>query len=255
MKKIIARIKVFRHGISKYRQGKVSIVEANDLTTEGIEGIIESVEAIFSSDYQSFEIILYSSPLGRALHSTKVISRALEARGIRNKIYIRNELQEVKNFSWPPFIPLITGGKVSFKGKTFYIKKEHSNPKCLKYPEYFMLDCINDITNKVLALWPEEYVKLIKSFETFESASNRMILFLNRLKNDYSFDNDKKFIIVTHDTLLNKLADLASGGEQKSISPGEHIGLLIGMEEISITLKNYPTVVVNWRDLLINPDK
>ena len=243
MKKTVC-IYVFRHGISQYRQGKVNIIEANDLTKEGIEGVISNTSEIVLDDFRTREIIIYSSPYGRALHTAKIIACVFQTKGITAKIYVRDELQEVKNFSWPLFESLLHGGRVNFQGTIFQIEKKQSNPKNLDYREYYTGNYFLRIDNEILALWPPEFASTIKNIEVSESATQRLSSFLACIRDNPLTATGEEIIIVTHDALIGRLVELSSRGLEKDVSPGGWVKILIDPENLIISFKDYQRVEI-----------
>lgn len=226
------RVDIFRHGKTKYEQKKVSIEEAQDLTEEGIEDVKVNAEKLADLIQPDEEVEIWSSPMGRTLHTAKIIVETLEQKGVRLRrkgdakesgIKIFEQLSEVKNFSWNLFSPLITGGEVEFGGRKFIIDKNLTNPNDIGYPEYFTEDGIKDITPEAKAQLPEDYVREIEGFEKFIDVTKRMMKPLSRLKK--LEDKSYRVIVVTHDALTGFIANVFSGSEQGGLNPSEFINL------------------------------
>lgn len=226
------RVDIFRHGEAKYEQREVPIEQAEDLTEEGIKEVKVSAKELADLIQPNEEVEIWSSPMGRTLHTAKIIAETLE----QNRIWLRRkgdakgpgikvfeQLSEIKNFSWNLFNPLITGGAVEFGGRKFFVDKNLTNPNNLGYPEYFTDDGIKNITSEAKAQLPEDYVQEIEGFEKFIDVTKRIMKPLSRLKK--LEDKPYRVIIVTHDSLTGFIANIFSGGKQSGLNPGEFINL------------------------------
>lgn len=220
-------VNIFRHGEAKYNQKDVSsIEEAEDLTIKGIEDAKKSAEELANFIKPNEEVEIWSSPTGRTLQTSKVISQVLEKKGIsirKNRIKIFKQFSEVKNFSWKLFYPLVVGGEVEFAGKKFFIDKNLTNPNNLSPSEYFSESGIKYIDLSYKQKLPEEYVREIEGIEDFIDVTKRLMRPLSHLKNIK--DKPHRIIIVTHDALSGFIANVFSYGEMNGINPGEFINL------------------------------
>jgi len=129
----------------------------------------------------------------------------------------------VRNFSWNLFRPLMEGGEISFRGKTFFIDKNLSNPKNFGYPEYFTTDAIKEISVKIKAQWPQEYVSEVERFESFANVSARMAGTLRRLKN--LRDKNYRIILVTHDAMTGALVKTFTSGQSSGVDPAQFVSV------------------------------
>ncbi len=219
-------INIFRHGESKYKQKDVSIEESGDLTPKGIEDVEKSVEKLISFINPGEEVEIWSSPTGRTLQTSKIISQILEKNSIplrKNGIKIFEQLSEVKNFSWNLFYPLVVGGEVKFAGKNFFINKDLTNPNNLSPSRYFLESGIKNIDLNYKQTLPEEYIDEIDGIEGFVDVTKRLMRPLSLLKNIK--DKPYRIVIVTHDALSGFIANIFSSGEMHGIDPGEFINL------------------------------
>lgn len=243
---------IVRHGPSTYRQLDWNdINSADDLNalgrhkdgekteeeiargkTEAVRMVRDTAEKIAAEISPDEEVAIWSSPTGRTLETAKIISGVLREKGIdaRSKgladeggVKVFKRLGEIKNFSWDLFEPLMNGGEVTFKDKTFTIDKQLSNPANLSYPEYFTSDAIKAIPDEVRAGWPNEYVTEIESFESFADVSRRMAETLKKIKSL----KDKKYriIIVSHDALVGQIVKTFTDNEFSGIDPAQLISL------------------------------
>ena len=225
-------INIFRHGKSKYEQGKVTIEEAGNLTIEGIEDVKKNAEELANLVKPDEKVEIWSSPMGRALQTAKIVAQILEQKGIsiqrkgnsnKHGIKIFKQLSEVKNFSWELFYPLVVGGEVEFAGKRFFVDKNLTNPNNFNPSKYFSEGGVRHIDLSYKQKLPEEYVHEIESIEDFIEVTKRLIKPLSRLKNIK--DKSYRIIIVTHDALSGFIANIFSNGEMHGINPGEFINL------------------------------
>jgi broad specificity phosphatase PhoE len=227
------KVDIFRHGESTYKQRQeVPIEEAKDLTPEGEEKVRENAEILAETIGDDEEVEIWSSPTGRTLHTARIISETFEEKGIKLRkkgsaeehgIKIWEQLNEVHNFSWVLFEPLMNGGEVEFVGEKFNIDKNQSNPLGLGYPEYFTSGAIKEIPEEVKNQWPKEYVEQIEGFESFIEVTQRMMKPLERLKKLQ--DKNYRVIIVTHDALTGFIANVFTAGEESGLDPGSFINL------------------------------
>ncbi len=225
-------IDIVRHGKSSYKQQEVAVELADDLTPEGISAVKEGTQALAEIIKPDEEIAIWSSPLGRAIHTAKIIAETLKQKGFHPRkkgvaspwgIKVFQELTEVKGFSWSLFSPLINGGQVDLNGRSFFVKKEETNPNNLPYPDYYIQDAIADIPPEVRQSLPPDYVEVIEGFEKFREVTERLMRPLSRLKE--LRDKPYRVIIVGHDSQAMFLANLFSAGQKKGLDPGEFVNL------------------------------
>lgn len=214
-------IGIFRHGKSKYRQGRATLEEACDLTKEGEYHVNSTAYEFANFNKWVDNAIIFSSPYGRALHTAKIISRVLKNRFFidTKKIEIDEDLSEVKNFDWGLFSPLINGGYVELNGQNFFINSYESNPKATPHQIYFMHDIYRMLPEELKRKLPKEYIGALESFESFSDVKKRMRRFLQNISN-----LDEKLIIsVTHEALVYHILDNFSFGQNQSLEPGDYI--------------------------------
>lgn len=228
--KVDLSVYIFRHGESQYNQPySLNIDEANDLTYNGAEIVKNNIKTIDFTYKDSVRI--WSSPLGRTLHSAKIIKRDLEERCVScGRVEPSYEIGEVENFSWTLFYPLVNGGEINFNNNRFFVDKTQSNPDNLDWINFFMK---NEAHNRVGFLSiPEDYKNKIKSFERFEDVTKRMLDFLENSKNKLM--NKTKGIFVTHSGLISFFADVYSEGKIKEIQPGDYINLIMNEKRVYV---------------------
>ncbi len=216
-------IGIFRHGLANYSQRETRLDEARDLTLEGIEKVrIRTAE--FLQYIGLSPVIIRSSPMGRTLHTSKLIRSCLQEGGVRvYPIEIDSELTEVHGFEWNLFNPLVVGGRVDYAGRSFEIDPNKTNPSHLTHSVYFMKDACHDLDGEVLAGLPSAYIEAIARFERFGSVKARSGQFLRRVCGE---ETEATIIGVTHDALICPIISAYSGGKVLSLNPGDYIHLL-----------------------------
>lgn len=237
------KIKAFRHGLARYTQGKLdSLRDADDLTFEGKKIVAKTAENLVSVVDPKSKFLFISSPFGRCLNTVNIVRQIFYAHSIHDiYIEIAEELEEVKNFDWQLFEPLILGGEQCIFNEKFFIDKKVTNPQDLYYPDYFMYRSFNEINFSLLSECPEEYVKKIKKFESFLSVAGRLIVFLLNLRKQVQNDFDEIFIF-THDGLL-LLPNFLINHKTGSVSPGTFIDLFLNEDGLFIREKRIGKMV------------
>ncbi len=165
MSKIISR-----HTKTEYKQGIVSLAEANDITAEG-EQIIKDNSLIMIKYLQPKSGVIAVSPFGRTLATAKVINQIFREKGYAFDIDINPELVDLK-FDYILGIKFVKGGVVESNG--FVIDSKDTNPENITFEEYFHTDYIHNLPSSVLKKLPSETAKIIKEFETCPSACSRL---------------------------------------------------------------------------------
>lgn len=229
------RVVLFRHGETKYRQREVSLAEAYDLTEVGIAEVIGNTESLAVTVGRKTNVFVFSSPLGRSLHSAKLISQVLREYGLRaanEDIIIVPNLTEVRNFSWPLFCPLVQGGEIEFAGSRFLVDSAKTNPQQVSVGEYFNEDYIRKIPPRIRRELPPWYVNIIDSFEKFASVSARLLEVLRLIS---CFDReDSLFIISTHDALAGFPAEVYSGKQLRGLPTGSFVDMKLSSEGVFV---------------------
>lgn len=184
----------------------------------------------------SVPVTIISSPVGRTLHTAKIISEVLVKEGFTvNPIQTEKELGEVKGFSWPLFEPLMNGGTVTYhdgnQKKTFEIDKTETNPFNHGYPHYFVDDDAHRIPASVKSKWPETYRHMVEQFEKFSSVTDRFVGYMEKVaKNETGH-----FILVTHDCGAMYLALHYTDRRQMGLEPGSYISIVRRNEHLLVT--------------------
>ncbi len=226
-------IHLVRHGLTEYNQGIVSLVEANDLTEEGIALVKQAAEDFVKTLSPGETVTIWSSPMGRTLHTAKIFAEILSDNGIiirglsknpTDNILPYSVLGEVENFTWEHFVPLATGGEHEFEGEKFYINKANTNPKNLNAIEYFFRDKAHHISSDESIQWPASYQKLVHGFEKSSEVTERLIKTLRRVAKLQ--DKDQRLILVTHDAVLAYLGYLATDNKAFGVDRAAIVHLL-----------------------------
>ena len=215
------QIGIFRHGASRYSQRETALEEANDLTEEGIEKVIANAGEFAKALSPARKVAMYSSPMGRALHTAKIISGVLHGKGLPvQQCSIEHLLTEVLNFRWSLFAPLVNGGEVSYNGSTFAVDARQTNPEGLSEQSYFMADNSQEIAQRLRGKLPDAYIDALAQFEKYPSVSARMDRFLGGID-----DCQSDVIAVTHEALLCRILHDATEGRVNSLEPGSYVHL------------------------------
>ncbi len=171
-------------------------------------------------------IRMFRGPAERLRLTAEKTKKNLEDVGfIIIDIVVADELDEVKNFSWSLFKPLITGGEVN--GMGFAVNEKYTNPDNLIYPQYFVQRATEKIPECEKKRWPVSYRQKIEGLEAIGSIKARMASFLESLKNNLL--NGEQVVFFTHDALLIGIMEASTEGKKYSLEPAGFIHLsLIG---------------------------
>ncbi len=247
MNQLLPNASLFRHGQSVYTQGNAAqtLQTANDLLPESIGLVRKNALSLVQSFYGlGPKIHIHTSPTGRTIHTARIIHMVLQELGQDvMEPEIDNSLDEVHNFSWSLFEPLMNGGRVPWKDQrsqdfdvSFEVKKEETNPDGLGYPEYFMADAIHSISPEVMARWPAEFVAKLRSFERFEWVTQRTISKIWRVVRSHAFCQERPHhdIFVAHDGSAMYLLNEATKGKKKSLDPGTYMLLRFSLDQLQV---------------------
>ena len=209
-------ITIFRHGETEYNQPyHTTLEDAWDLTSEGIENVTSSAHR-FVTETPLRDVIMYTSPMGRTIHTAQIIRNILEGSGVYVEDLLLDErLTEVKEFHWPLFEPLVIGGKVAYEGNQFDVDAAKTNPEGLSAATYFF----RDLCHKIRGL-PEWYAQAIGYFERCSSVNNRIKSFLND-----AIDMEN-VIAVTHEALFYDIMDRFTNGREQGIDRSHYVHLV-----------------------------
>lgn len=219
------QIGIFRHGASTYLQRRETTLEdANDLTAEGIDRVKVNVREFTTTLSPEKGVVIYSSPQGRTLHTSKVVAGTLKEQGIPvQSIVPHHSLTEVLNFQWDLFAPLVQGGEVMHNGHHFVVDARKTNPEGLSSQNYFMQDKCHDVSQKLRGELPDHYLDALANFEKFHHVSERMNGFLREIRDSHNGVSD--IIAVTHEALVYRVLDLFSRGTKQNLDPGDYVHL------------------------------
>ncbi len=267
----IPGIALVRHGLTPYNQGNVSAEDANDLTEEGIDGVIAEAERLISTlyDHEGNPLIkrvrFFSSPKGRALHTANLIKGVFEEKNQQVsdqqqiKILERNGdggiritelLDEVRNFDWGLFSKLVSGGKIQLdkEGPEITIEKAQSNPNDLPLGPYFLQDAaFKD------SLSEPEALKRISETESYQEVRQRGVRLLSKMLRLIGFIDHKigpktLIILVTHDGLLSELTNLATAGSKFECQKGSYLSLFVEDEKLFVQYQDGEAVEIKYQD-------
>lgn len=226
------QIGLFRHGKSAYVQREVKIEDAYDLLPEGAAAIIKSANEFshFLSDTRAVEI--YSSPFGRTLYSAQLAMEVFRSKGIHvNSANAEKDLEELRNFNWKLFEPLVNGGKLNYNGETLTFDAKKTNPKNLTPQQYIMEDAAQEIADRLRGKYPYSYLEELSVIEPFSSVRERMKRFLGKLAED---DSEKDAAIFTHEALVYDIMSKFTNKRSHALAPGGYIHLEKNSREIYV---------------------
>jgi len=202
---------ITRHGQTEYRQGKVKLAEADDLTTEGRDNVIMSALDA-ASNMESLGIKnteIKSSPYGRTLYAAKIWQKALRMRNIGARdIEICPGLSEIENLNYSGFLlKFIIGGDIQCSDGEFTIDPKESNPE--KYPSYvyFRMDAWHKLSPDYRRKLPKEITEKIDATETFVQATKRFKGVLDSLDSKFS-----SHLLVCHEGYTGEFIEILAGG-------------------------------------------
>lgn len=242
------KIAVFRHGktwylqdneeirrpkvafdLAKGEKGKIDLYHAAMLEEQEIR---ENTEKLLPFLDSNRFIEVDSSPTGRGLHTARQIVRTLQMAGF-HQIRQRTAriLTEVKNFEVALYLPLVFGGQVTYRRKTFKIDPTETNPLGLAEP-LFWKNGIQAISEEAKGKWPKAYRKNVESWETAAQCSSRVMEALTR----YATAPPVQKILVTHGFFGNPLAQIHTGDPDTELPKGSWI-LLSGNQEMLHTVR------------------
>ncbi len=216
---------LMRHGYTDYKQGNVPVAigEANDLNEKGIEAVTASAKEIREILKDSLKVTIYTSPMGRAIHTAQIIQEILSEEGRDVHLVSAIELQEVHNWNWPLFKEAVLASGLEMA------TKEHTD-------KWFALNPFREKTPELLARLPGHLRDFVQKVENVDEARKRLLDFVES-KADESGDK----IYVSHEGLLCGLLKDLSGEKLYTctrshfyeIKPADHVyGLQIGRNNL-----------------------
>jgi len=188
---------LMRHGYTDYKQGNVPVAidEANDLNEKGVAAVTASAKDIREILKDSSKVTIYTSPMGRAIHTAKIVQGIL-SEGVKDVSLVSAiELQEVYNFNWPLFKEAVLASGLEMA------TSEHTD-------KWFALNPFREKSPERLERLPAHLRDFVKNVENVEEARKRLLDFVESKANE---PGDK--IYVSHDGLLCGLLKELSGDQ------------------------------------------
>ena len=213
---------IFRHGESPYNQRQVSLAEADDLSSGGEKIMKDSANHLGKILSNNLPVQIYSSPFGRCLHSSKIIKDTLannefDVKDIREDY----DIEEVKNFEWDLFHPLVLGGEVQYKDQRFAVDSSLTNPHRLSLVDYFRSDSSHNLSKEARQFLPSEYLKIVDSFERCPSVYSRLDTKLKSIESG----NSTTPIICTHEGLTGRFIERLTDNKNAYLKRGKYFGV------------------------------
>jgi len=213
---------IFRHGESPYNQRQVSLAEADDLSPEGGRSIRDSASHLGEILSNDLPVQIYSSPFGRCLHSSKIIRDTLVNNGFDvADIKEDYDIEEVRNFEWALFHPLVLGGEVQYEDQRFTVNSSLTNSHRLGLIDYFRSDSAHNLSEEARQSLPNEYLEIVASFERYPSVYSRLD---TKLKSIESEDSTTP-VICTHEALTGRFIDRLTGNKNAYLKRGKYFGV------------------------------
>lgn len=259
------KIVLFRHGETRYRQGNIrqSVATARDLampekgTNEALEEYIKAEQTAEKEVADNAKkllpyldahipVTISSSPMGRALHTARVIAETLKSHGFTlADIATDGDLREVDGFVYELFSPLHAGGNVRWKDgngvySEYMIDASLTNPQGLDGADYFFHDVLPALPAHVLDLLPAGLRQHILRFESSAHCQERMKRKLQDvLERGGKERQPEQHIQVTHSALTASFMRRWSKDKAKELPKGGWILLEAKHLELFITATSH----------------
>ncbi|MBU0906612.1 MAG: histidine phosphatase family protein [Nanoarchaeota archaeon] len=214
---------VLRHGLTEYKQGIVDLGEANDLTPEGI-AVVRATAGDLAQHVlrnRGKAVKIRSSRYGRTLYTAKIASEELSRSGVEipEGIVEDSRLNEVENFEWDLFYPLVSGGKIFYDGGELEIDSAVTNPERLIIPLYFRQDRHLHLPERARRLLPPSVIARIESFEPYQSTLKRFRAVLADL------NGPETHLLVGHEGYTGEFVKAFSGRSDTYLDRGKYFTL------------------------------
>jgi len=231
----LLRIDAMRHGETECRQERVSIDEADDLTSKGKAQVTRSAGRLADvilrelDEHPDLSVEISSSPRGRALYSAKIIRDVFGGRGIPLKscacfqgdVGIIDALEMIEGgWDWPLYAPLALGGEVSLDDETFYVDSKKTNPHGFDDFEFFIREALERVPSQVRSELPRKYLKIVDGFEKAVDCTERFMRFVS----GYTKVRDSRHVVLAaHSELLYYPANVFSEGKINLVDRGSYV--------------------------------
>jgi broad specificity phosphatase PhoE len=216
----VQRITLVRHGEAKYSQLESTLEEADDLTPNGIQVVTGNFHNIGRQYSANSSLALVSSPLARTLQTAR-IAKTILGGYVKAPISfeVNPELQEVHNFEWELFFPLVNGGEVEYKGRKFLVDKNLTNPNNIVPGNYFNEDLAHKLSEKARARLPIPYLERIAEFEKAVDVEKRVRRVIGEIGKSRKAED---IFVFSHDGLIGFFVGDYTNGQSKTIKPGNY---------------------------------
>ena len=217
-------IHVFRHGEAKYTQGLVALADARDLTAVGVAKVKAEAAILLKQIPAGETVAIYASPLGRTLHTAKIIARVLSQAGVNlvdPKPQVAKELREIDHFDFQVLSLLANGGNLRPGCKAYEVRRVDTNPKDYSMEAYYLNSAWKQLPLHVWKRYPPEFKAAIFKFETSRHVTARVLRYLV----SRSHDATKRIICVTHQCGVDFLMAHNSSHSSLTLVPGSYLTL------------------------------
>lgn len=228
------RVTLFRHGVAKYQQGRVSIKEAQDLINEGARAVRDQAEKMALELDRDEEITIWCSPMGRTLETATIVADTLRERGFtirlrrsfdeggssdsaESMIRIFQVLEEVRGLNIDLFSALIAGGSyVLGDGTEVIFEKNVSNPDNMSFQDYYYQQGYKKYLMNGADM-PKEVRDSLMVLEEESDVHHRFDRNVERVQK-ISSDKKRRIIIVTHHVCMKDYSE-------NEVEPAEYINI------------------------------
>jgi len=208
-------IAILRHGDANYKVQKVETEKTkfddhemenfkkfshnfNDLQEENIHELVSNIHTYIKEHFETLkdkEIVIWTSPLGRTIQTTKILLEELQKSWLKVKsISVIDQLEEVKNFQRSILEAFANGWTCVVNGKQVTVDKEITNPQDLDISHYFLNNGFRKVNPGYLKqLWIYDDMQKIESYDEITERSKNTLY--DTFKN---IQNHEFIFLVTH---------------------------------------------------------
>ncbi|MSU55506.1 MAG: hypothetical protein EXS46_03145 [Candidatus Taylorbacteria bacterium] len=225
-----ARITLFRHGTAKYKQEKVAISEADDLTDLGRNLVRKQAERLADEIGKDEEITIWSSPMGRTLETATIVADVLREKGFEirlkksadstecgNAIRVFEALEEVRGLDVELFSAIVDGKSYTLEdGNEKAFDKSKTNPDNLSFQDYYYLGGYRKYLQSGESI-PAEVRASLVSLEKEADVHHRFDRNIDRVSKAQS-DKKQRVIVFTHHVTMKDYTE-------NQVLPADYINL------------------------------
>ena len=233
MSEKLKKVFIFRHGEANYRQSHTDVINATDLTSQGIDFVSGQSEQVARhlSSLSPDTIGIFSSPVPRTLQTALLIRSALIKHDLpllskpdSSDIVIKQELDDQKNFSFR-FLGLLAYGGWYIKGNSGYlIDSGKTNPEALPLAQ-LTFDQVKKNINSLSNPEDELLIEDLNNVEPLINVRDRFCRFLSSAIYNNSLKIGDVLFVVTHQANTDFLVRKVTDGQISGLNPGQYLEL------------------------------